>query len=372
VNVETKKKKEKIMKQALMVFLVMFTTQAFSQPCGTKSFTDYAYDIHSTDRSYPEGVDPGTPSSLEKAGQPPSDAIVLFDGSDLSQWLTRDGEPADWNVENGYIECVPGKSTIYTKMAFGDCQLHIEWATPAQVEGQGQGRGNSGVYLMGKYEVQVLDSYENTTYPDGQAAALYGQYPPLVNASREPGVWQFYDIIFHRPRFSPTGEVIEPATVTVLHNGVLVQDHTRLTGPTMNRIRLDYYAHESRLPISLQNHRNPVRFRNIWVRDLEKDDKPTQPSTVRSDARPDITAMAGTFQNPDNPDDRIVLAVKEGQLFVKEMTIRDIALHPQSEHSFYAHEDQLQINIRRNREGKVSSVRVFQRGKMISYDKVVQ
>ncbi len=359
------------MKQAL--FLLLFVpAYVFSQQCGIKSFNNFDYDIHSTDRPYPAVVDPGTPSSLEKAGQPPSDAIVLFDGSDLSHWLTRNGEPADWNVANGYIECVPGKSTIYSKQAFGDCQLHIEWATPAQVEGQGQGRGNSGVYLMGKYEVQVLDSYQNTTYPDGQAAALYGQYPPQVNASRQPGVWQTYDIIFHRPRFAPTGEVTEPATITVLHNGVLVQDHTRLTGPTMNRIRLDYYAHESRLPISLQNHRNPVRFRNIWVRDLEKNDEPTQPSSVRSDTRPDITVMAGTFQNPDNPDDRIVLAAKEGQLFVKEMTSRDIALHPQSGSSFYAYEDQLQINIRTNREGKVSGLRIYRHGKMYSYNKVEQ
>jgi hypothetical protein len=357
------------MKQAL--FLLLFiSAYAFSQPCGMKNFNDFEYDIHSTDRPYPEVVDPGTPSSLDEAGQPPSDAIVLFDGSDLSQWLTRDSEPADWKVGNGYIECVPGKSTIYSKQSFGDCQLHIEWATPAQVEGKGQGRGNSGVYLMGLYEVQVLDSYQNTTYPDGQAAALYGQYPPEVNASRQPGVWQTYDIIFHRPRFSPTGEVIKPALITVLHNGVLVQDHVQLTGPTMNRLRLDYYAHDSRLPISLQNHRNPVRFRNIWVRDLEQDKEQATTSMARSNASPDIVAMAGTFQNPDNPDDRIVLAAKEGQLFVKEMTSRDIALHPQSGSSFYAYEDQLQINIRTNREGKVSGLRVFQRGKMLQYDRV--
>jgi hypothetical protein len=199
----------------------------------------------------------------------PSDAVVLFDGRDLSQWKSSDdGRPA-WKVENGYMEVVSGAGGISTIRGFGDSQLHIEWASPAAPTGAGQNRGNSGVFLMRRYEVQVLDSYQNVTYPDGQAAAIYGQYPPLVNASRPPGEWQSYDIIFRRPRFNERGELVAPARITVVHNGVLVQDGVILTGPSGHRERPPYSAHADRLPIGLQDHASPVRFRNIWVRDLE-------------------------------------------------------------------------------------------------------
>jgi hypothetical protein len=232
---------------------------------------DVKWNIHDTTRPRPPIITPGTASTQDKPGQPPSDAIVLFDGQDLSQWLTSKGEPAKWKVENGYFEVVPKTGDVETKQAFGDCQLHVEWAAPDPPRGQDQDRGNSGVYLMGLYEVQVLDSYNNETYADGQAAAVYGQYPPLVNAARPPGQWQTYDIIFHGPRFDKDGKVLRPARVTVLHNGVLVQDNVELTGPTAHRQRPPYQVHPEQLPLMLQEHGHPVRFRNIWVRELSRD-----------------------------------------------------------------------------------------------------
>jgi hypothetical protein len=192
---------------------------------------------------------------------PPSDAIVLFDGKDLSKW--QGGEK--WRVENG-IATVRGGG-IETKQSFGDCQLHIEWASPDRVSGSGQGRGNSGVYFMGHYEIQVLDSFKNETYPDGSAGALYKQSPPMVNASREPGEWQSYDIIFTAPRFKE-GKLSKPGYVTVLHNGVLVQNHTEIEGTTAWDRAPAYEPHAAKLPIQLQDHGNPVRYRNIWIREL--------------------------------------------------------------------------------------------------------
>jgi hypothetical protein len=201
---------------------------------------------------------------------PPSDAIVLFDGSSLSGWRSVDSssQPARWRVADGYMEVVAGTGNIATARGFGDVQLHIEWMAPTPVEGEGQGRGNSGVFLMGIYEVQVLDSYQNTTYADGHAAAIYGQYPPLVNPSRPPGEWQTYDIVFHRPRFDTNGRATTKARMTILFNGVLVQDNVELTGPTAHKARPPYAKHDDRLPLILQDHGNPVQFRNVWVREL--------------------------------------------------------------------------------------------------------
>ena len=221
--------------------------------------------IHDLNRPLPPVVDPGP------AGPPvaaPSDAIVLFDGKDLSLWEDAKGEPARWKVEDGHMEVVAKTGSIRTKRGFGDCQLHIEWATPSAVSGESQERGNSGVFLMDTYEIQVLDSYDNRSYADGQAAAIYGQYPPLVNASRKPGEWQTYDIIFHRPRFGADGRLAEPARMAVFHNGVLVHDNEELTGPTAHKARPPYKVHADQLPLSLQDHGNPVRYRNIWLREL--------------------------------------------------------------------------------------------------------
>jgi len=227
------------------------------------------WPIHDRNRPAPKVIDPGTASTQEQAGKPPSDATVLFGGKDLAGWKSqKDGGPAKWKVENGYMEVVKGTGYIETTQGFGDCQLHVEWMAPSPPVGQDQDRGNSGVFLMGQYEVQVVDSYQNTTYPDGQAAALYGQYPPLVNASRPPGQWQIYDIVFRAPRFDGDGKVTRPARVTVLHNGVLVQEGVDLTGPTAHKARPPYKAHPAKLPLALQDHDHPVRYRNIWIREL--------------------------------------------------------------------------------------------------------
>jgi len=227
------------------------------------------WTIHDTNRPAPAVVDPGSASTQDRPGTPPADAVVLFDGKDLSKWQAKEGGgPAKWKVENGYFEVVKGTGYISTRQGFGDCQLHVEWAAPSPAVGEDQDRGNSGVFLMDKYEVQVLDSYNSKTYPDGQAAAVYGQYPPLVNACRPPGQWQTYDIIFHGPRFDKSGKLLRPARATVLHNGVLVQDNVELTGPTAHKERPPYEAHPEKMPLSLQDHGHPVRFRNIWIREL--------------------------------------------------------------------------------------------------------
>ena len=209
-----------------------------------------------------------TPSPIGAVRKPPSDATVLFDGSDLSQWESEDGGASEWELKSGAMMPTSESGPNRSKKAFGDVQLHLEWAAPNPPEGTSQGRGNSGVYLMGLYEVQVLDSFNNETYADGQCASMYGQNPPLVNANLPPGQWQSYDIVFRRPRFDSDGNLRSPAVMTVFQNGVLVQDHFELWGPT-NWLRFDpYKAHANRLPITLQEHGNPVRFRNIWVREL--------------------------------------------------------------------------------------------------------
>lgn len=200
------------------------------------------------------------------AGSPPSDAIVLFDGKDLSQWSNGNR----WQVKDGCA--ISAGEELRSKQAFGDCQLHVEWATPEKIEGSGQGRGNSGVYLMGLYEVQILDSVDNPTYLDGQAGAIYKQRPPLVSACRKPGQWQTYDIIFKAPRFDADGKLLRPAFITVLHNGVLVQNHFQIQGTTSYEEAPKYRAHAPKLPLTLQYHSNPVRFRNIWIRELPPDD----------------------------------------------------------------------------------------------------
>ena len=221
---------------------------------------------HSMDRPRPPVVQPAP-----QAGQapPPSDAIVLFDGKDLAQWQAEDGSAAKWVVRDGFVEVKPGTGMLVSRRGFGDAQLHIEWATPTPPKGEGQERGNSGIFLMGIYELQVLDSYKNDTYADGQAGAIYGQSPPLVNATRPPGQWQTYDVVFHRPHFKADSSVERPARMTVFLNGVLIQDNFELSGPTAHQRRPPYSAHADKLPLKLQDHGNPVRYRNIWIRELQ-------------------------------------------------------------------------------------------------------
>ncbi|MBN1674979.1 MAG: DUF1080 domain-containing protein [Kiritimatiellae bacterium] len=225
------------------------------------------YKVHDGNRPQPRVVAPGTASTQQQAGRAPSDAVVLFDGVDGSGWEHKDGSALKWKIENGYMEVVPKTGNISSKKQFGDCQIHIEWAAPAEVSGSSQGRGNSGVFLMGLYEVQVLDCYDNPTYADGTTAALYGQYPPLVNACRKPGEWQAYDILWVGPKFNGD-TLVCPAVITVLHNGVVVHHGAQLQGPTQHKRLAEYKPQPATGPLVLQDHGNPVRFRNIWYRPL--------------------------------------------------------------------------------------------------------
>lgn len=212
----------------------------------------------------PRIISPG-----KTAADAPADAIVLLGGADLAEWQTEDGKPAKWKVDGGAVTVVRGTGIIKTKKAFGDCQLHLEWRTPATVKGEGQGRGNSGIFLMGLYELQVLDSYNNRTYSNGQAGSIYKQTAPLVNASRKPGEWQTYDIIFTAPRFNKDSSVKSQGRITVLHNGVLVQNNTAIWGATQYIGIATNTWHKEKEPIVLQDHGDAVSFRNMWVRELE-------------------------------------------------------------------------------------------------------
>jgi Domain of Unknown Function (DUF1080) len=214
-------------------------------------------------RTEPSVVTPGKNNT-----DPPADAIVLFNGQSLARWQSADGSAAKWKVVDGYAEVTPGAGDMLTREKFADVQLHIEWATPVVVKGEGQDRGNSGVFLMERYEVQVLDSYNNKTYYHGQAGSIYKQYAPLVNASRKPGEWQAYDIVFRAPRFDDQGKVIERARVTVFHNGVLIQNNAEIYGITYNDRPSIYIPHSPQEPLRLQDHGNPTRYRNIWIRRL--------------------------------------------------------------------------------------------------------
>ncbi|MGF1484413.1 MAG: DUF1080 domain-containing protein [Opitutales bacterium] len=227
----------------------------------TPVLPDSGYHVHDGTRPQPAVVTPGTGT------QPPSDATILFDGTNLENWESVEGGAAPWKVENGYMEVVPQSKSICTKATFGDMHLHLEFASPAEVLKQSQGRGNSGVFLMGLYEIQVLDSYENPTYPDGTVGAIYGQYPPLANAIRQPGEWNTYDILWQAPVFE--GETLkQPAVVTVLLNNVVLHHAKTLQGPTQHKELTQYTPHPATGPVELQDHGDKVRFRNIWVRHI--------------------------------------------------------------------------------------------------------
>ncbi|MBI2929865.1 MAG: DUF1080 domain-containing protein [Verrucomicrobia bacterium] len=294
-------------------------TLALTLPPRTLAQHEPAWKVHDWERPRPPVIDPGTASTATQPGKPSSDATVLFDGKDLSAWASLDGTLPKWIVKDGVMECVKDSGYVRTLQNFGDCQLHIEWAAPVPAQGESQGRGNSGVFLMGFYEVQVLDSHENKTYADGQAAAVYGQYPPLVNAARPPGQWQSYDIIFTRPRFNEKGQLVSPARLTVLHNGVLVQHNVSLWGGTAWMSHAGYRPHPDKLPLSLQDHGNPVRFRNIWVRDLEGGPAEfTYATNV-------LERLVGTYEV--NKDTAIVVTRKDTQLTMS-------VVHPERRHSY--------------------------------------
>ena len=229
------------------------------------------WHVHDPNRPHPNPVMPG-----KALGEAPSDATVLFDGHDLSRWMNNErGKPVDakWKTVNGYFECVPRTGDLLTRDKFGDVQLHIEWSEPTDVKGTSQERGNSGVLLMNRYEIQVLDSYNDLTYADGQAGALYGQWPPLVNPIRKEGEWQAYDIVFEAPKFD--GEkLVRPAYATVFFNGVLVHHRKEILGTMVHRQVARYTPHADQEPLALQDHGNPVRYRNVWIRRLNGYDQP--------------------------------------------------------------------------------------------------
>ncbi len=239
------------------------------------------YCVHDMARPQPQKITPATSGTDTRLPAAPSDAIVLFDGKDLSAWQTAKGAPAPWKLADGYFQVAPGTGSIQSKQQFGDCQLHVEWREPKDVQGQGQGRGNSGVFVQGLYEIQVLDSSGTQTYPDGMAGAIYGQYPPLVNATRPPGQWNTYDAIFHAAKTDTAGHltVTSRARMTVLFNGILVQDNMSLLGPTVHNLLASYPAGvPAKGPLVLQDHGNPVEYRNIWIRPLHE---PVPPPPVR-------------------------------------------------------------------------------------------
>jgi len=261
----------KQMKTSMAAIIVSTAASAvFAGLYGDTPDAKHAWAVHDMNRPVPTRV-------TAEPGKPPSDAVVLFDGTSLDNWESTKGEPTKWRLADGALESVKGAGYIRTKQAFGDCQLHLEWASPSKVEGMGQGRGNSGVFLMGSYEIQVLDSSEtavlpdgtnlNPNYADGQASAVYAENPPLVNACRKPGEWQTYDIIFHQPVWAD-GKLKYPGSVTVLHNGVLTQDHWEMEGMTTHCRRRPLAQHDTKLPLQLQGHGNPVRYRNIWIREI--------------------------------------------------------------------------------------------------------
>jgi len=233
----------------------------------------HPWAIHDMNRPQPPRVEPGTFSSQEKPGIPPSDAVVLFDGTEatVSNWVSdkNPGEPTKWVVKEGTLQCVPGSGFVRSKEEFADCQLHVEWSAPSEVHGDGQGRGNSGVFLMGQVEVQVLDNYNNPTYADGFAGSVYGVNPPMANALHKPGEWQVYDIAFRRPIYKD-GQLVDPGYLTVFCNGVLLQDHTPLEGGGGHKTRKKDRPFPEKGPLKLQDHGNPVRYRNIWIRQLPK------------------------------------------------------------------------------------------------------
>jgi hypothetical protein len=291
------------------------------------------FKAHDMSRPRPPVVKPAAQSLPVP---PPADAVVLFDGTSLAEWRSADGGPAKWVIKDGAIESVPGSGYLHSARGFGDVQLHVEWATPVPAHGTSQARGNSGVFLMGLYEVQVLDSYQNDTYPDGQAAAVYGQYPPLVNACRPPGEWQTYDIAFRRPRFNPDGSLVSPARISVIQNGILVQDAVEPWGPTAWLQAMPYSAHADKLPLALQDHGNPVRYRNVWLREL-----PEAPAALPTpDLRPVVSLpltrldrYVGKYARADAAT-RYTVTRRGGQILCDFGSGQALELVPHSERAF--------------------------------------
>ena len=318
-----------------VMVLVLFATTLFTPQKGVTGEKASAWKIHDWSRPRPAIVAPPTGSTQEITGTAPSDAVVLFNGSDLSNWRTMDGGAAKWIVRDGYMESVRGAGYVRTLQGFGDCQLHVEFVTPTPPHGDSQGRGNSGVFLMGVYEVQVLDSYDNITYADGQCSAVYGEYPPQVNVCRKPGEWQTYDIIFKAPRFKSDGTLAKSAHITVLQNGVLTQDNVEITGPTDWCSHSPYKWHPEKMPLALQDHGNPVRYRNIWVRELPAKGTPDAYRKELIFGDKELQKYAGLYKNKRGG--KVAMTLKKGQLYSSHPGgASGQPLHAESQTRFYS------------------------------------
>ncbi|MDB6022735.1 MAG: hypothetical protein JWQ04_2592 [Pedosphaera sp.] len=342
---EATKKKETTRKEAAPAPVVLTTLTLPTESTGS-TLPDPNWLDHDRDRPAPTAVTPGTASTDEHPGRPPSDAIVLFDGTDLSKWVgLDDGSPTKWIMRDGYMECVRGSGYIRTLQNFGDCQLHVEWATPTPPHGEGQGRGNSGVFFgLDRYELQVLDSYNARTYSDGSAGSIYGQYPPLVNATLPPGKWQTYDIIYTAPRFDANGKLLSPVRETVIHNGVLIQNNVTLLGPTSWLERAPYSAHPEKQPIAFQDHGNPVRYRNVWVRELGKTGKSefSLPEAL-------LDNYTGSYESG------VEIAKENHQLVARVGGVRFV-MYAESPTKFFAKTTDVQLEFPANVNGKAESV----------------
>jgi hypothetical protein len=321
----------------------LFVLSVLASVCFTQlapAQNDQGWKIHDMSRPKPRNVEPAAPSTQQTPGKAPSDAIVLFDGKDLRNWCDPDGKPSKWIVRDGAMQCASDAGNIRTWLKFGDCQLHVEWASPAPPKGESQHRGNSGVLLMGKYEVHILDSSNNATFADGYAGSLFGQYPPLVNASLPPGQWQTFDIVFTRPRFDERGNPVSEAWITLLHNGVLVQNNVDFMGPTGGMRRDGYQVHQDKLPLQLPDRGDAVRFRNIWVRELGSD------AATREYALPNelldkyigIYSADGDMVIINRKDDLLLLGLNVGG-----NTIVGQPLHAESTTKFAAKSIDLQV-----------------------------
>ncbi len=311
------------------------------------------WKIHDRSRPAPKVVDPGEEQPSVK---PPGDAVVLFDGTNFDSWT---GGVDKWKIVDGVMESVAKAGPVMTKEEFGDCQLHIEWSSPSVIKGDGQQRGNSGVFLMNSFELQVLDSFQNETYADGSAASVYGQFPPLVNASRGPGKWQSYDIIFRAPRFDGDGRLQQRASMTVLHNGVLVQDNTEVLGPT-NWIKHRHYVRgKTTGKIRLQDHGNPMRYRNIWVRRLATEraaPKSPYPAAAVSLPAEKLDSLTGTYQSANQQDFHVMR--DGGNIYCKfyGVKMKMVAL---SESEFLFEQCAGKISFQRNSSGQVQSAQLY-------------
>ncbi len=353
------------MKTSLQSFSLLFA-------CCLALDAQQTWTVHDRERPAPPVVTPA-----DSPGGRPSDAKVLFDGSTLDAFERVLGGPAGWTVSDGVFTVAPGSGSIKTKEQFGDCQLHAEWASPSPVVGEDQMRGNSGLIMMGMFEIQVLDSYHARTYADGQAGAIYGQYPPLVNASRGPGQWQTYDIVFRGPRFDATGQLTRRTRVTLIHNGVVVQDATELSGPTAYHNRPPYFKVPERAPIVIQEHGTTVQYRNIWIRELAEEQEPL-PAKSFVPLRPDAARFADYAGAYESNHAKLTVRSSDGKVTAELNSAAGrnestLDMLPISDDAFIGRQalgaDAIQVVFTRDAKSNVVSAVAFLGGKYVTFVK---